>query len=172
MTRPGSTKVSSGEHAPQRIQGDDVIKGLIPAADAGEGLGRGTQLSGGIAKVNCGGEEPHDGEDRVLGGDKRAARPPRVGSTKHARPSTTGVTADSLPRFLAASEVPAGGVAWRGGRGLGGDVRVNHLRAWGRGRVGGGPGRGRGAGRRPASPAGAGSSRGPGARALAQPTPV
>lgn len=41
MTRLGSTKVSSGEHSRWRIQGDDVIKGLILARAMGAGLGAG-----------------------------------------------------------------------------------------------------------------------------------
>lgn len=70
MTRLGSTKVSSGEYSPWRIQGDDVIKGLILARDAGAGLGGGARsCSGGVGKIKCG-VEPHVGAGRVLGGDK------------------------------------------------------------------------------------------------------
>lgn len=47
-----------------------------------------------------------------------------MGSTNHVRLSSAGITTDSLPRSLAAGEVPTGGVA--GERGLGGDERVNH----------------------------------------------
>lgn len=81
-----------------------------------------------------------------------------MGSTNHVRLSSAGITTDSLPRSLAAGEVPTGGVA--GERGLGGDERVNHP-----------PSPGAERGRASGVHAGAGSGGGSGAR-LPYPTPV
>lgn len=74
-----------------------------------------------------------------------------MGSTNHVRLSSAGITTDSLPRSLAAGEVPTGGVA--GERGLSGDERVNHP-----------PSPGAERGRASGVHAGAGSGGGSGAR--------
>lgn len=136
MTCPGSTKVSTGGHSPFRMQGHDVIKGLILGRDGAEGRA-------GHAVARCRRKDKLQRRVSRRGwvGTGTGGHPPSVCPTKHARLSTAGMP-HIPPGFLAAGEVPIGGVAWRDGRGLGGAERVNRPPRPGaeRGRASCGPG--------------------------------